>query len=163
MSRHDATLDWSLDAAVPDADFLAGRYSRAHSIGFDGGVGLPASSSPSVVRPPWSKIEAADPEEMLVASAASCHMLWFLDFAKHAGFAVRRYHDEPQGVMGKMVDGSIGITRITLRPQIVFGGEAPTPAVLDALHDKAHAACNIANSLKGEVEVESPPVAAATE
>jgi organic hydroperoxide reductase OsmC/OhrA len=160
MSRHDATLDWSLDETVADADFLAGRYSRAHSIGFDGGVELSASASPSVVRPPWSKIEAADPEEMLVASAASCHMLWFLDFAKHAGFAVRRYHDEPQGLMGKMADGSIGITKVTLRPQIVFGGDAPTPEALDALHHKAHAACNIANSLKGEVVVESPPAAA---
>lgn len=160
MSKHDATLDWSLDAGVPDSDFLAGRYSRAHAIGFDGGVELPASSSPSVVRPPWSKVEAVDPEEMLVASAASCHMLWFLDFAKHAGLVVRRYHDEPQGVMGKMADGSIGIVRVTLRPQIQFSGDAPTPEALDALHHKAHAACNIANSLKGEVVVESAAVLA---
>jgi organic hydroperoxide reductase OsmC/OhrA len=154
MSTHNAVVDWALDDQVPDADYLAGRYSRAHSIAFDGGVVIPASASPSVVRAPWSREDAADPEELLVASASSCHMLWFLDFAKHAGVVVRRYHDEPLGTMGKMADGSIGVTRVTLRPAIVFGGTPPSAEALEALHHKAHAACNIANSLRGDVVVE---------
>ena len=125
-TTHNAVIDWSLDDAVADADYLAGRYSRAHTIAFDGGLTVPASASPQVVRTPWSKEDAADPEELLVASASSCHMLWFLDFAKHAGLVVRRYHDEPLGTMGPMDDGSIGVVRVTLRPTVAFGGTAPT-------------------------------------
>lgn len=155
MSTHNAVVDWSLGDQVADGDYLAGRYSRAHTIAFDGGVTVPASASPSLVRLPWSKADAADPEELLVASAASCHMLWFLDFAKHAGLVVRRYHDEPLGTMGRMPDGSVGLVRITLRPSVTFGGAPPTADGLAALHDKAHDACNIAHSLKGEVVVEA--------
>lgn len=155
MSSHNAVVDWALDEQVSDADYLAGHYSRAHAIAFDDGVVLPGSASPAVVKAPWSKTDAADPEELLVASTAACHMLWFLDFAKHAGVAVRRYHDEPMGMMGKMADGSIGVRRITLRPTIVFGGEPPSAETFAALHQKAHAACNIANSLKSEVVVEA--------
>ncbi len=163
MSTHNAVVDWSLDDTVADADYLAGRYSRAHTIAFDGGLTVPASASPSVVRTPWSKEDAADPEELLVASASSCHMLWFLDFAKHAGLVVRRYHDEPIGKMGAMADGSVGVTRVTLRPAVTFSGPAPSAEALDALHHKAHAACNIANSLKGEVVVEPAGLGVAAE
>lgn len=154
MSLHNAVVEWTLDAAVPDKDYLAGRYSRAHTITFDGGVTVPASASPSVVRAPWSREDAADPEELLVASAASCHMLWFLDFAKHDGHVVRRYHDEPEGRMGKMPDGSTGVVQVFLRPAVEFSGAAPTAEEFAALHHRAHAACNIANSLRGEVVIE---------
>jgi organic hydroperoxide reductase OsmC/OhrA len=154
MSTHHATLEWSLGESSC-ADFLAGRYSRGHRIGFDEGVQIVASSSPSVVRPPFSVTAAADPEELLVAAAASCHMLWFLDVAKRDGFAVSHYSDAPEGRMGKMADGSVGITRVTLRPRIEFLGAAPAAEALDALHHKAHSACNIANSLKSEVVVEA--------
>lgn len=148
VSTHNAVIDWSLR---PQDDFLAGHYSRGHTVRFDGGVTLPASASPSVVHAPWSVEAAADPEEMLVASIASCHMLWFLDFAKHAGVAVRAYHDAPHGLMGKMVSGKIGLRVCTLRPRVDC--DAPT-AVLDGLHHKAHDACNIANSVLTEVRVE---------
>jgi len=154
MSTHHAVLDWSLGETADD-DFLRGHYSRGHKIRFDEGVEIAASASPSVVKPPFSVTAAADPEELLVASAAACHMLWFLDFAKHEGFVVRGYHDEPVGRMGKMADGSIGVTRVTLHPQIDFAAPGPSPEALSALHHRAHAACNIANSLKGEVIVET--------
>ena len=73
MSTHSATLLWTRDDAV----FTDGQYSRAHEISFDGGITLAGSSSPSVVKLPLSREDAVDPEEMLVASLASCHMLFF--------------------------------------------------------------------------------------
>jgi organic hydroperoxide reductase OsmC/OhrA len=149
MSTHNALIDWSLQ---PDEDFLAGRYSRGHTVTFDRGVTLPASASPSVVRAPWSVDAAADPEEMFVAALASCHMLWFLDFAKHAGVLVRAYRDEPVGLMGKMAaTGKIGVSQCTLRPRVDCDA---LPDVLEALHHQAHAACNIANSVLTQVVVE---------
>ena len=58
-----------------DARFTDQRYSRAHEWSFDGGITVPASSSPLSVRLPYSVAEAVDPEEALVAALASCHML----------------------------------------------------------------------------------------
>ncbi len=153
MSTHEAVVSWRLR---PGEDFLAGRYSRGHEIAFDGGVSLPGSASPSVVRAPWSVEAAADPEELLVAGLSACHMLWFLDFARHAGVLVRAYADTPVARMGKFADtGRIGLTVCTLRPQVDCDADAAT---LDGLHHRAHDACNIANSVKTEVRVEPAPV-----
>ena len=148
MSAHNAVVEWALK---PGEDFLAGRYSRGHLVSFDGGVTLPASASPSVVRAPWSVEAAADPEEMLVASLASCHMLWFLDLAKHAGVEVSRYRDEPVGRMGRMPSGRVGVTECVLRPAVDCDADAAT---LADLHHRAHDACNIANSVLTIVRVE---------
>ncbi len=150
MSAYRATLDWTLDG-----DFLGRRYSRAHTLSFDGGTVMPASSSPHVVRLPFSREDAVDPEEMFTASLSSCHMLWFLDIACRAGFLVERYRDEAEGIMAKDAEGRTAMTRVTLRPHVTFGGDRrPTTAELEALHHRAHEECFIANSVKTEVVVE---------
>ena len=148
MSRHNAVVEWEGPGA---ADFLAGHYSRGHTIRFDAGASLAGSASPSVVKAPWSVEAAADPEEMLVASISACHMLWFLDFAKRAGVAIRSYRDEPEGRMGRMPNGAIGVATCVLRPAIE--AEA-SPETLAHLHHQAHEACNIANSVLTVVTVE---------
>ena len=154
MSHYVATIDWSL-TAEPE-DFLKGRYSRAHSIAFDGGVTIPGSPAPSVVPVPWSDPAAVDPEEMLVAALSNCHMLTFLHKAREAGFVVTSYRDEARGVMRKTAEGRIAVTKVTLRPLIVFAGAAPDAAAMEALHHAAHEDCFIANSVKTEVVVEAP-------
>jgi organic hydroperoxide reductase OsmC/OhrA len=95
-----------------------------------------------------------DPEEMLIASASSCHMLWFLDLARKAGLDVASYRDEASGILGRGDDGRIAVTRIVLRPSIGFAGEAPDAAALDRLHHEAHERCFIASSLKTEIVIE---------
>ena len=151
MASHNATIRWSNDSP---GEFAKGRYSRAHDWMFDGGAVVRGSSSPSVVREPWSDAAAVDPEEALVASVSSCHMLWFLDLARQAGHAMASYEDEADGVLEKCADGKVRITRITLRPVIEFAGEAPDAAAIDALHHEAHERCFIANSITAEVVVE---------
>ncbi len=151
MSHYVATIDWSL-TAEPE-DFLKGRYSRAHTVAFDGGVTIPGSPAPSVVPVPWSDPAAVDPEEMLVAALSNCHMLTFLHKAREAGFVVASYRDEAQGVMRKTPEGRIAVTKVTLRPLIVFTGAPPDAAALEALHHAAHEDCFIANSVKTEVVV----------
>lgn len=152
MGSYVANIDWALG---PDEDFLKGRYSRGHAIGFDGGHRMPASSSPSVVPLPWSVAAAVDPEEMLVAALSSCHMLTFLHKAREAGFTVTRYRDAAEGVMRKL-DGRVAVARVVLRPDIAFEGDVPDAAQLDALHHAAHEDCFIASSVKTEVVVEAP-------
>lgn len=150
MSTHAVTVDWSLG----EGDFLAGRYSRAHRLWFDGGATLAGSSSPSVVPLPWSDAAAVDPEEMFVASLSSCHMLWFLDYARRAKLVVASYRDESEGVMGKDADGKIAVTRVVLRPAVRFTGRQPDASEHEALHHAAHDACFIANSVKTAIAVE---------
>jgi organic hydroperoxide reductase OsmC/OhrA len=81
-------------------------------------------------------------------------MLFFLDFARRAGVVVTAYEDEAEGQMVKGSDGNVRITKVSLRPRVAFGGEAPDAAALNALHHKAHEACFIANSVTSEVVVE---------
>ncbi len=149
MSTHTATLEWSLG---PDEDFGRGRYSRGHALAFDGGVRLAASAAPQVVGK-WAVPEAVDPEEMLVAALASCHMLTFLHVARLAGFTVRAYRDRAEGVMAEIAPGRLAVTRVSLHPEITWAGDAPEPERLAALHHEAHAGCFIANSVRTEVVV----------
>ena len=154
MSAHTATVRWS---ASPGEEFARGQYSRAHQWVFDGGAVVRASASPTIVPAPWSDAGAVDPEEAFVASLASCHMLFFLDFARRAGAVVTGYEDAAEAVMAKGEDGRVRITKVTLRPKIAWGGAAPDATALAALHEKAHHACFIANSVTCDVVVEPQP------
>jgi organic hydroperoxide reductase OsmC/OhrA len=151
MSTYTATVRWSRD---PSTDFAKGRYSRVHEWVFDGGVTVPASPSPHIVPQPWSDLSAVDPEEAFVASLSSCHMLFFIDFARRAGFVVDDYVDEAEGVLDKRSDGKMWMSRVTLRPRVTFSGdERPSGAEIADLHQKAHDACFIANSVTTEVTI----------
>ena len=151
MSTYIATIRWSRSG---DGDFAKGQYSRAHEWAFDGGAVVPASPSPHIVPAPWSDTAGVDPEEAFVASLSSCHMLFFVDFARRDGLVIDSYVDEAGGVLEKGADGRMAMTRVTLRPRIEWGGEGPDEAALAELHHKAHEACFIANSVTTEVVVE---------
>lgn len=150
-----ANVQWQRDA---DATFTDQRYSRRHELRFDGGAVVAASSAVSSVPLPWSDPSAIDPEEMLVAALASCHMLWFLWLAAKAGHVVDRYSDAAVGVMTNNAAGKLWLSQVTLRPAVIFAsGRAPTRESLDALHHEAHEECFIANSVKSEVRCEPQP------
>ena len=151
MSEYFATVSWERG----DDAFVDHRYSRRHEWSFDGGLTVPASASPHSVRPPMSDPSAIDPEEAFVASISSCHMLWFLWGASGRGLRVESYRDEAVGVMEKNAEGRMAVTRVTLKPHVVFGAETgPTAEVLRELHDTAHHECYIATSVKTEIRVE---------
>jgi len=154
MSTYSAQTLWTRGDASRE-EFVANRYSRRHVLRFDGGIDVPGSSSPSVVRPPFSDANAVDPEEAFVSSLSSCHMLWFLSLAAGRGFCVDRYADAASGVMAKNDAGRLAMTVVTLHPQIEFSGERlPSRADIEHLHHEAHEACFIANSVKTEVRCE---------
>jgi organic hydroperoxide reductase OsmC/OhrA len=135
-------------------DFAGKKYSRAHIWTFDGGLTVPASSSPHVVKVPYSDPSAVDPEEAFVASCSSCHMLSFLWRAGLAGFVVESYEDDAEGVMEKKKEGRLAITRVTLKPKVRFSGKLPSKEEHDHLHHLAHEDCFIANSVKTEISCE---------
>jgi organic hydroperoxide reductase OsmC/OhrA len=152
MSEHKSTIKWQRTSP----DFLKGKYSREHTWTFDGGVIIPASSSPSVVPVPFSNPAHVDPEEAFVASISSCHMLTFLYLAAKQGFQIDSYEDEATGVLTKNEKGVPWMSLVTLNPKIIYSGDKlPTPADEKQLHHLAHEQCYIANSIKTEVSVNS--------
>ena len=151
MATYTADIDWTLQ---PGEDFARGRYSRGHTLSFDGGAVVPASASPHVVGK-WAVEAAVDPEEMLVAALSNCHMLSFLHVARLAGFNIAAYRDHAEGTMEEIAPGRMAMTRVVLHPAIEWTGAAPDQATLDRLHHQAHETCYIANSVKTEVTVAS--------
>jgi organic hydroperoxide reductase OsmC/OhrA len=149
-----ATVHWQRDGAV----FTDNKYGRVHEWRFDEGVVVPASPAPSSVAPPMSRADAVDPEEALVAACSSCHMLFFLAFAGRRGFVVDNYTDNALGVMTKNEAGKLYISAIALNPKISWSGETqPTDADIAELHERAHAECYIANSIRATVTIAGMP------
>jgi organic hydroperoxide reductase OsmC/OhrA len=149
MAEYKAIIAWTRDGAA----FTDNRYSRGRRWTFDGGVEVPASSSPQVVPLPLSVAAAVDPEEAFVASLSSCHMLWFLSLAAKRKLLVESYRDEAVGEMGNDAFGKLAMTRVTLHPEVHFSGaHRPTADEILALHHAAHEHCFIARSVKSDVQ-----------
>jgi len=147
MSEHSVTVEWKRETP----DFAYQTYNRDHDWIFDAGISVRASAAPAYL----GSERCVDPEEAFVASLSSCHMLTFLAIACKKRFVVDGYHDHAVGILEKDTAGRLAITKVTLHPQVRFGGErAPNPEELAQLHEQAHHACFIANSVKTEVLVE---------
>jgi len=151
MAVYEARIVWERG----DQPFLDKRYSRAHTWSFDGGAVVPGSSAPSSVPLPMSDASAVDPEEAMIASLSSCHMLWFLAVAANAGLVVDTYADEASGAMGKDDNGKRYLAEVTLRPFTSFTGREPDQAEIDALHHQAHDHCEMAHSVRATITVEA--------
>ena len=151
MSETIATVSWERG----DQDFCGNEYSRGHTWTFDGGLSVPASASSDIVPLPWSVAENVDPEEAFVASISSCHMLFFLSLAAKRKIVVDRYADSAVGFMEQREDGKIAMTKVILRPEARYFGDAqPSRELLEKLHHRAHELCFIANSVNAEIVTE---------
>ncbi len=145
MSKHRVSVRWQRTAEP----FTYAAYSRTHRWRFEGGVELDASAAPAYRGDP----ALPDPEEVFVASLSSCHLLTFLAIAARAGLTVEAYDDEAEGTMVADADGRLAVTRVVLRPRVVFG-RAVAEEQVARMHAEAHAECFIANSVRTEVVVE---------
>ena len=94
-----------------------------------------------------------NPEELLVASLSSCHMLWYLHLCSVNGVVVTEYRDDASGEMRENDDGSGEFARVVLRPAVTLR-EGSDQAKARELHHQAHAMCFIARSVNFPVEVE---------
>jgi len=158
MIEIEASILWTRGS---DEAFTDNRYSRVHRWRFDGGVEVPASSSPHIVPLPYSSADNVDPEEAYLASLSSCHMLTFLAIAAKQGFVVDSYVDRATAVMEKNAKGKLMVSKATLQPAIAYRGRMPTPDEDEALHHAAHEQCFLANSVLTEIAV--VPTSTATE
>jgi organic hydroperoxide reductase OsmC/OhrA len=137
--RYDVRLVWSGDHGTGTSDYRA--YGRDHRILVAGKPEIAGSADPAF------RGDGArhNPEDLLVAALAACHMLWYLHLCANAGVVVVAYEDTATGRMSLEADGGGRFDEVTLHPRVTIRrGE---PATAEALHAEAHRRCFIANSM----------------
>jgi organic hydroperoxide reductase OsmC/OhrA len=117
-------------------------YKRDHEIIVDGKELIPGSSDPNFRGDPTRY----NPEELLVASLSTCHMLWYLHLCSASGIIVTDYQDSAKGAMKETSDGGGHFTEVRLRPAVIVAPGANLD-LARSLHEKAHHLCFIANSV----------------
>jgi len=117
-------------------------YDRNHLVAADNKPPIPCSSDPAFL----GDTQRYNPEELLVASISSCHMLWYLHLCSQAGVTVLAYDDHAKGTMQETLDGSGHFLEVSLHPMITL--KDPSMEVkAHVLHDRAGKLCFIANSV----------------
>lgn len=144
--RYRTRVTWTGNTGEGTANYRA--YSRNHVISAKGKPEIPGSSDPNFRGDP----SRYNPEEMLVASLSTCHMLWYLHLCAVNKIVVTAYEDAAEGVMSESSDGSGEFVRVVLKPRVTIASGDRALAL--ALHHEAHKFCFIANSVKFPVEAE---------
>lgn len=144
---YEVRVTWTGDLGEGTSGYRS--YARAHEILAAGKPPIPGSSDPAFRGDP----ARYNPEELLVASLSTCHMLWFLHLAAEAGVVVTGYRDDARGRMLETPDGGGRFTEVVLRPAVTVRA-GTDPAAADALHHRAHELCFIANSVNFPVRCE---------
>lgn len=137
--HYKATIQWTGNLGSGTSAYTA--YSRNHTISIDGKEMIKGSSDPAF-RGDRSRY---NPEEMLVISLSTCHMLWYLHLCAEAGVVVMDYTDEASGIMIETPNGGGRFSEVTLHPNVTVAN----PTMIEKaneLHEKANELCFIANS-----------------
>jgi organic hydroperoxide reductase OsmC/OhrA len=144
---YTCTVTWTGNTGSGTSSYAA--YARDHVYSAAGKPDVPGSSDPAF----RGDARRYNPEELLVASLSSCHMLWYLHLCAEAGVNVVAYKDYPVGAMAEDAAKGGYFTKVTLHPRVAIAGGSDA-AKARALHHPAHAKCYIANSVNFPVAVE---------
>jgi organic hydroperoxide reductase OsmC/OhrA len=125
-------------------------YDRSWRIATDGKPPVACSNDPRLGGDP----ALHNPEDLLVAAASACHMLWYLHYASVAGVVVHAYRDDPLGHGESTPDGAGRFVAATLRPTITVAAGTDL-AVADAIHARIGAVCFVARSLSFPIHHEA--------
>jgi len=132
-------VEWTGNTGEGTKDYRA--YERSHTILLENKADI-AGSSDAAFRGDKKK---HSPEDLFVASIATCHMLWYLHLCSDAGIIVTAYIDHATATMTETSDGGGRFTEVTLHPTITITN-ASQIAKAESLHQKANELCFIANS-----------------
>ncbi len=138
--NYNLTVKWTGNKGTGTSDYKA--YDRNHTISVDNKIDIPGSSDPAF----RGDKTRHNPEDLLVASISSCHMLWYLHLCAEAGVVVTDYTDNASGIMIETANGGGRFTEVTLNPTVTIKEQAMTEKA-NALHHKANELCFIANSI----------------
>lgn len=139
IHHYSASITWQGNLGSDTANYTA--YSRNHQISSSDKPPIAASADPSFIGDP----SRYNPEELLLASLASCHMLWYLHLCSEQQIRVVSYCDHPKGIMEESPNGAGKFKQVTLRPEVVIRNSKNLDLAL-TLHEMANKNCFIANS-----------------
>lgn len=142
------SIEWTGNRGTGTSGYL--HYDRAHVISVEGKPAILLSSDPSFN----GDNSRYNPEELLVASLSSCHMLWYLHLCSVNGVVVTSYADDPEGKMEELPDGSGTFREVVLHPSVIVT-ETTMIAKAEMLHGDAHKKCFISNSVNFPVKTEA--------
>jgi organic hydroperoxide reductase OsmC/OhrA len=125
-------------------------YGRRWRAFIDGKPDLVGTADPAFRGEP----ERHNPEDLLVVSLSSCHMLTYLALCAQNRISVVSYSDEVTGVMATTPEGGGRFKSVTLRPKVEITDAARLETARQ-LHEKAHALCFIAASVNFPVHHEA--------
>ena len=145
--HYEVRMDWTGNDGEGTKNYRS--YRRDHEISAKGKVTIPASSDPAFRGDPTRY----NPEELLVGSISSCHMLWYLHLCAVNGVVVLDYRDRATGEMQENADDSGQFVRVALRP-VVTVAMGSDPAKASALHHEVHRFCFIARSINFPIDLE---------
>lgn len=137
---YKVTIEWTGNTGSGTTNYRG--YERSHDIRIENKPDISASSDPAF-RGDRTK---HNPEELLVASLSSCHMLWYLHLCSEAGVIVVSYEDPATGIMTETADGGGRFTEVTLNPVVTVSSKEMIE-MATGLHKMAHELCFIANSV----------------
>lgn len=141
MSDKVETFSARLEWTPLDQPFTLKDYARRYIVRIPGKPDFIGTSAPGYMGSPYHY----NPEDLLVASLSACHMLTYLAYCANSKVHVLSYSDEAEGLLTQ--EGKITkFTQVTLRPKIKITRDSNLDRAKE-LHDKAHHACFIANSV----------------
>lgn len=123
------------------------NYERSHAIMIDHKPIIQGSSDPAF----RGDQHKHNPEDLLVSSLSSCHMLWYLHFCSVNNSIVEAYTDNVEGIMLEERDGKGYFKEVTLNPNVIVQKEEMIALAIE-LHKKAHEYCFIANAVNFPVK-----------
>jgi len=147
MKNHNykSTIEWTGNTGESTKNYRS--YERNYIISVDGKAEITGSSDPAFLGNP----ELHNPEDLLLASVSSCHLLWYLHFCSVNKILVLSYIDFAEGTMIESENGSGKFTEIILKPKILVAEKKMIKKAIE-LHQKANEYCFIANSLNFKVK-----------
>jgi organic hydroperoxide reductase OsmC/OhrA len=150
MKQHhySAVVNWTGNKGEGTKGYKS--YDRNHDIIIEGKEIIKGSSDPAFL----GDRKKHNPEDLLLSSISSCHMLWYLHLCSSAGIIVTNYTDNAKGIMTETEDGGGKFTAVTLYPTITIKNINQKDEAME-LHKKANELCFIANSLNFKVEHEA--------
>lgn len=143
--HYELDITWTGNQGKGTANYRA--YARAFSISIDQKADIDGSSD-HAFRGDKTK---HNPEELLVASLSSCHLLWYLHLCAETGVIVTSYCDHATGIMVETPDGGGYFKEVILNPVVTVADRAMITEAR-ALHKKANELCFIANSVNFPVK-----------
>lgn len=146
--QYSVEVKWTGNRGQGTANYRS--YDRAHDISAVGKPSISGSSDPAFRGDPTRY----NPEELLVASLSTCHMLWYLHLCSDAKIVVTAYQDQASGTMLETAESGGRFTEVVLKPRVTITANSDR-LLAEQLHEKAHHFCFIANSVNFPVRCQA--------